>query len=89
MINELENEDTRLIEAEVLARKLLITQPDNPDAFNSLGLILIERARYLAAADQFLLAIERDPEREDLKMVVTMEKVLQLFQTERIIQEIS
>ena len=68
MINELENEDTRLIEAEVLARKLLITQPDNPDAFNSLGLILIERARYLAAADQFLLATERDPEREDLKI---------------------
>ena len=27
--------------------------------------------------------------KEDLKMVITMEKVLQLFQTERIIQEIS
>ena len=65
MTEPLKTDDDRLIEAEVLARKIIATQPANPDALNGLGLILMEKADYATAAGYFLQAIEREPERQD------------------------
>ena len=65
MIDPLKTDDPQLIEAEMLARKIIATQPNNPDALNGLGLILMERADYAAAEDYFWQALEREPERQD------------------------
>ncbi|MDP6926718.1 MAG: hypothetical protein QGG84_06500, partial [Rhodospirillales bacterium] len=42
--------DERLDEAEALARKILATQPENPDALNGLGLINQQQGRHDDAA---------------------------------------
>ena len=65
MTDPLKTDDPRLIEAEMLARKIIATQPNNPDALNGLGLILMERADYAAAEGYFSQALEREPERQD------------------------
>ena len=65
MTELLKTDYARLDEAEMLARKIIATQPDNPDALNGLGLILMEQADFAAAAAYFLQAIEREPERRD------------------------
>ncbi len=55
----------RLDEAEELARKILSTQPDNPDALNGLGLIHVQQERFDQAIDLFEQAHAIDPERGD------------------------
>ena len=57
--------DERLDEAEALARKILATQPENPDALNGLGLIHHQQGRYMEAVDLFDQAHAIDPERDD------------------------
>ena len=59
--------DERLDEAEALARKILATQPENPDALNGLGLINQQQGRYDDAATLFDQAYAIDPERGDFK----------------------
>ena len=58
-------DNSRLIEAEMLALKIIATQPENPDALNGLGLILMEKADHTKAAGYFSQALELVPERED------------------------
>ena len=65
MTDTLKTDDPRLIEAEMLARKIIVTQPNNPDALNGLGLILMERADYASAEGYFSQAFNREPERRD------------------------
>ncbi len=55
----------RLDEAEKLARKILATQPENPDALNGLGLICVQQERFDEAVELFAHAHEIDPERGD------------------------
>jgi len=49
----------------MLARKILATQPDNPDALNGLGLILMEQSDYAEAIVHFHRAAEQEPGRGD------------------------
>ena len=65
MTDTLKTDDPRLIEAEMLARKIIVTQPNNPDALNGLGLILMEKADYASAEGYFSQALNREPERRD------------------------
>ena len=60
-------DDPRLFEAEMLARKIIATQPDNPDALNGLGLILMEQDDYAAAAGYFSQALAQESERQDFR----------------------
>ncbi|MBT5941235.1 MAG: tetratricopeptide repeat protein, partial [Rhodospirillaceae bacterium] len=55
----------RLDEAETLARKILATQPKNPDALNGLGLIHVQQERFDEAIELFGQAQTIDPERGD------------------------
>ena len=65
MTDTLKTDDPRLIEAEMLARKIIVTQPNNSDALNGLGLILMEKADYASAEGYFSQALNREPERRD------------------------
>jgi len=59
-------DNTELIEAELLAHKVIAAQPGNLDAINSLGIILLQQGRIEEAAEAFLGALSIDPEREDV-----------------------
>ncbi len=65
--NTPDTNDSRLNEAEMLARKILATQPNNPDALNGLGLIMMEQGSHASAADHFIQALAADPDREDFR----------------------
>ena len=52
MVNENKALDAQLNEAEILAQKILARKPDNLDALNSLGLILMQRQRFGEALEQ-------------------------------------
>ena len=46
-------------EAEILARKMLAAEPDNPDVLNGLGLILMAQGQFGEASHHFRLALEK------------------------------
>jgi len=66
----------RLDEAEELARKILATQPDNPDALNGLGLIHVQQERFDQAINLFEQAHAVDPDRGDF-----VENLIKAFET--------
>ena len=58
MVNENKVLDAQLNEAEILAQKILARKPDNLDALNGLGLILMQRQRFGEALEQFKRALK-------------------------------
>ncbi len=73
--------DERLDEAEVLARKILATQPENPDALNGLGLIHHQQFRYEEAIALFEQAYAIDPARGDFveNLVLSLEAAAKTY----------
>ncbi len=59
-------DNTELIEAELLAHKVIAAQPGNLDVINSLGIILLQQGRTEEAAEAFLGALAIDPDRDDI-----------------------
>jgi len=57
MVNENKALHAQLNEAEILAQKILARKPDNLDALNGLGLILMQRQRFGEALEQFKRAL--------------------------------
>ena len=58
MVNENKALHAQLNEAEILAQKILARKPDNLDALNGLGLILMQRQRFGEALEQFKRALK-------------------------------
>ena len=58
MVNENKALEAQFNEAEILAQKILARKPDNLDALNGLGLILMQRQRFGEALEQFKRALK-------------------------------
>ena len=67
MVNDKKALNAQLNEAEILAQKILAKRPNNLDALNSLGLILMQRGRFHDAFEQFRRALEVKADYKDTR----------------------